>query len=238
MTPRLSVVVCSFNAASTLPAALGSLAAQTLPREQFEVIVVDDGSKDDTAAALKPFLSEPNLRVVKNAVNRGLPASCNRGLEEAKGEFFIRVDADDTADPSLLELLLSAMDAGTDLALCDRWELIPATGERRRVELAPFDLFKMTAAATLMRRDLLRAIGGYGSLFWEEYDLYMRYLTKSGKPARHVAEPLYTYVLHPGGMTADPARVESGWRELFERWPAAALERFGRLPESARKLCP
>lgn len=236
MRPRISVLVCSYNAAPTLPVALKSLEKQTLPRSQFEVVVVDDGSTDATADALKPYLAKPYFRFVRNPVNLGLPASCNRGLAEAAGDLFIRLDADDVFDPRILELLLPAMDRDTDLVFCDRWELVAATGERRRVNLAPFDLFKMTAAATLMRRDLLREVGGYGDMFWEEYDLYVRYLTRSGKPPRHVAEALFTYTLHAGAMTADPRRVQEGWRQLLDRWPAKILESYGSLPDAARRL--
>lgn len=231
MKPSVSVLICTYNSAGTLPAALRSLEAQTLARERFEVLVVDDGSGDATEEAV----GTSRVRYLRNTSNLGLPASCNRGLEEATGEYFIRLDADDRFEPGILAAMLPWLEAGvTDFVSCDRYEIETMTGARREVRIEGFDIYKLIAIGVMMRRDLLREIGGYQSLFWEEYDLFIRYLLKSGKAPHHLNKPLLTQTLHPGSMTANPERVWAGWKEFMSRWSIEEAERFGRLPCAVR----
>lgn len=224
------MVICSYNAAATLSAALHSLEAQTLPTDFFEVIVVDDGSTDSTSTLVGKF----RARYLRNTSNRGLPASCNRGLAEALGKYFIRLDADDVFAPTILSTMLPLIESmKTDMVSCDRYELPAHSLERREVRLDSFDIYKLIAIGVMMRRDLLLAIGGYRAMFWEEYDLFIRYLIKSGKAPRHVGEPLLTYTRRAQGMTASPDRVRTGWKEFMSQWPLETARRFGTLPPEA-----
>src|SRR5687768_3539829 len=91
--PLVSVVVPAFNAASTLSSTLGSIANQTY--RSLDIIVVDDGSTDGTAAIARHFcLSEPRLRVITQP-NGGVAAARNAGIRSSKGEFVAFMDADD-----------------------------------------------------------------------------------------------------------------------------------------------
>lgn len=229
---KVSVALCCFNGANFVLNAMESLYRQTLPLEQYEVIFVNDGSTDETEEIALGFQRYPNLRYFKNPSNLGLAQSCNRGIREAQGEYLIRLDADDTFEPTILEELCEPLDRGiTDLVSCDRWERIFRSDQIRLVRLKPLDLYDLIAIGTLMRRDLLLEIGGYRDLFLEEVDLYLRYLLKSGRPLVHIPKPLLTYyVQREGSLTADPVRVQKGWQELHQIWPQPVLERFGQLP--------
>lgn len=93
-TPRVSVVIPSYNYGRFLPASVGSVLAQE--GIEPEVIVVDDCSTDDTVEVLARLgRDEPRLRVVRNATNHGPCVAFNDGLAEATGEFIVRLDADD-----------------------------------------------------------------------------------------------------------------------------------------------
>src|SRR5258707_2696065 len=96
---RVSVVVPCYNAAAFIGRTIESLLAQTYPADQF--IVVDDGSTDDSAAAIRSY----PVTLVQHAPNRGLAAARNTGLKAATGEVVVYVDADATAAPDLLEHL-------------------------------------------------------------------------------------------------------------------------------------
>jgi glycosyltransferase involved in cell wall biosynthesis len=98
MVPLVSVVIPSYNCAAYLPQALSSLLMQTL--EQWEAIVVDDGSTDETRAAMAAFVDE-RIRYVYQA-NAGPSAARNHGLELARGKYVTMLDADDWLTPGSL----------------------------------------------------------------------------------------------------------------------------------------
>src|SRR5689334_21096641 len=102
----ISVVVPAYNAARTLPATAASIRAQTL--QPLEVIVVDDGSADDTVAVAHA-LGLPGLRVVSQA-NAGHAAARNTGVAEARGRYVAFVDADDLWLPDKLALHLAEIE--------------------------------------------------------------------------------------------------------------------------------
>ncbi|MBS0124923.1 glycosyltransferase family 2 protein [Thetidibacter halocola] len=112
--PAISIVVCCYNAAATLPRTLDSLRAQDFA--DFEIVAIDDGSKDDTVAVLHEHAArEPRLRVLENTGNRGTAFTRQRGLDEARADLVMFVDADDIADPRLLARLHETLTADPDL---------------------------------------------------------------------------------------------------------------------------
>src|SRR5271166_3672880 len=95
-TPKLSIIIPAYNEEARLPATLGRIAnyLQT-QRPDTEVIVVDDGSRDGTAAVAESFRGKfPRLRVISNGVNRGKGFSVKHGSLEADGEIILFTDAD------------------------------------------------------------------------------------------------------------------------------------------------
>lgn len=94
-----SIIVPAFNVEATLAETLTSLFAQTYPH--FEIIVVDDGSIDDTAKIAESFAADPRLRIVRQA-NRGLAGARNTGIHTARGELIGFCDADDLWHPEKL----------------------------------------------------------------------------------------------------------------------------------------
>lgn len=110
-TPVVSVVIPAYNSADTLGACLDSLAAQGYPRERFEVIVVDDGSTDETIviARTSPVALSGRFTVVSQA-NAGPAAARNAGIRAAVGRIVALTDADCVAAPDWLESLVRAFD--------------------------------------------------------------------------------------------------------------------------------
>ena len=225
-----SVIICSYNGEDTVSSALDSAFQQTLPVDDFEVLFVDDGSTDRTQKIVESLLPRhPNLRYVRQDPNVGLPSACNIGIEEARGDFIIRLDDDDRFAPDLLESAVSVLKAGkTDLVYTDRYEG-PSGDMMRHLKLDSFNLFRLVAAGTMMRRDMVRDIGGYRTVFWEEYDLYLRYIQRSGRSPIHIPRPLYYYYRRPGSLslTASPESVLAGWEELKGIWGEETLRKFG-----------
>jgi glycosyltransferase involved in cell wall biosynthesis len=100
---RLSVVVPTYNRSAVLRVCLRALAAQTLPADRFEVLVVDDGSSDDTESVVRGFEDELPVRYLRQPTNRGRAAARNRGIHEATGDVVVFVDSDVFPVPGFLE---------------------------------------------------------------------------------------------------------------------------------------
>jgi hypothetical protein len=112
--PLISVILPVHDGERFLAAALGSILQQTY--RHFELIVIDDGSTDGSAALVASY-ADPRVRLVRNGCNLGLVATLNRGLDLARGEFIARMDADDVALPERLALQVQRMLTEPELAV-------------------------------------------------------------------------------------------------------------------------
>ena len=114
--PKVSVLMGIYNCAATLQEALDSLYAQTF--QDFEIILCDDGSKDDTyVVALENQRQHPNIVLLRNEQNLGLNATLNRCLAAAKGEYIARMDGDDISMPTRFEKQVKFLDEHPEYAV-------------------------------------------------------------------------------------------------------------------------
>src|ERR1700680_831406 len=114
---ELSIVIPAYNEEPRLPASLARIAAYIRASgRETEVVVVDDGSRDGTAAAAESFRGEiPRLRVISNGENRGKGYSVRHGMLEAQGRIVLFTDADLSAPIEEIEKLLRALAGGRDI---------------------------------------------------------------------------------------------------------------------------
>lgn len=113
MTPRLSVILPVYNAGPYLEAAVQSVLDQTF--KDFELIAINDGSKDDSLRVLQQF-KDPRIRVYTQE-NKGLIATLNRGISLSAGEFIARMDQDDISMPDRFEKQVAFLDANPEVGL-------------------------------------------------------------------------------------------------------------------------
>src|SRR3954452_23289091 len=114
MTPDVSVITPVFNRERLIGRAIASLTNQTL--RNIEILVVDDGSTDGTAAAVAR-INDPRVRLLAHPENRGIPAARNSGLAEARGRYIAWLDSDDVARPKRLAVQCAFLDAKPSIAL-------------------------------------------------------------------------------------------------------------------------
>jgi len=147
--PLVSILIPTFNRAHYVGDAVGSALAQTVT--DIEVVVVDDGSGDDTAARLAA-LSDPRLRVVRHDRNRGIPETRNTALSEARGRFIAWLDSDDIARPHRLAAQLAFLADHPDVAMVGACagKLRPDGTRKRGVRVPP--LSSATIAAWMLFR--------------------------------------------------------------------------------------
>ena len=220
--PRVSVVLPAYNAGATISGALESLAAQTY--RDFEVIVVDDGSSDDT----RMIAESAGVKVVSLSRNSGVVAAANRGLAEARGELIARMDADDFAYPERLAKQVAALDAHPDWGACATGVRITGDevqdGFRRFAEwsnglLSPEDIARerfidqpVVNPTTMVRREVAERFPLRGETGWaEDYDFWLRVI-EAGIAVGKTAEILLDWRDSPGRLTR--SRDEYSLREF------------------------
>jgi glycosyltransferase involved in cell wall biosynthesis len=115
--PLISVIIPAYNAERSIGEAIGSVLAQTW--RDFDVVVVDDGSADGTAAVVREF-DDPRIVLVRQG-NRGQSAALNRGVAEARGEFIKFLDADDWLNPEYLAAMHAVLGEGGDQVAACGW---------------------------------------------------------------------------------------------------------------------
>jgi glycosyltransferase involved in cell wall biosynthesis len=142
-TPLFSVVIPAYNRAYALPTALGSVLGQSC--QDFEIIVVDDGSSDNPAAVIED-IADPRIRLIAQE-NQGASAARNRGIDEARGQYVAFLDSDDRFLPHHLETIAALLNGQPDTAgfapiIVDRGEgrrfIKPPRAPRADEELASY----------------------------------------------------------------------------------------------------
>jgi glycosyltransferase involved in cell wall biosynthesis len=210
---RVSVVVPVYNGSRFLPAALDSILGQTL--SVHEIIVVDDGSTDETPKILQSYAErDARIRVTTHDRNRGLSAARNSGFEQAddSAEYLMNHDCDDISAPgkiaSLVSFLARSADVGAAGSFC---EYIDADGKvtgtvpiewSPRMIRATFGLMNsMVISATLIRKRLLKAIGPFRGEWGgcDDYDFWSRAL-QAGFRLANVPKVLHYVRVHDTSM--------------------------------------
>jgi glycosyltransferase involved in cell wall biosynthesis len=204
--PLVSVLVAVHDGEPFVRTALLSVLRQTV--SDLELVVVDDCSSDGTSDTLAA-LADPRVRVLRNDEQLGLAGSLNRGLDDARGRYVARMDADDAAFPDWLERSLQLLDSRVDLGLVGSGVLdIEQNGEPRALHLhdagrAPFRWRALFSApvfhnTVVLERDLLETHDlRYDASFGEseDYDLWTRLLADAEGDC--VEAPLVLHRLHP-----------------------------------------
>jgi glycosyltransferase involved in cell wall biosynthesis len=121
--PKYSIVIPAYNESARIPATLKSVVACVRERGwDAEVIVINDGSRDNTAELVRAFAAHaPEVRMIENPGNRGKGFSVRSGLTQALGEVVMFTDADLSAPMEEAERLFDAIAAGADIAIGSRW---------------------------------------------------------------------------------------------------------------------
>lgn len=212
----MTVVVPSFDHADFVEAAIASALGQT--ERDFEVLVIDDGSRDDTRARLAR-LSDPRLRI-RLQENRGLSRTLNRGLAEAQGPWIKFLPSDDLLELDCLARQLAAVDADPSLGVVFSLPTIVDAGNHPLEDPAPQAWFDvplrehaellsglvernfLSAPGALFSRELALAVGGFDPslVVAQDYDLWLRMLSRAS--ARLVPERLVRVRWHGANQSA------------------------------------
>jgi glycosyltransferase involved in cell wall biosynthesis len=211
--PTVSIIMPTYNRAWIIERAVRSVLQQTL--EDWELIVVDDGSTDDTLSVLHQIF-DPRLRVEQIA-HRGQAAARNHGMAVADSPLIAYLDTDNVWQPQFLEVMTGELRERDVLAYCSQ-QLFLVEGTReewrivgRKVRSEPFNPARILTSsyidtnAVLHRRDVLGAVGGgfdetlRSSVDW---DLFGRIALRFPFAVKHVDQVLCDYYFFPPQITS------------------------------------
>ncbi|WP_056249573.1 glycosyltransferase [Methylobacterium sp. Leaf456] len=185
-TDLVTVVMPVFNREKIVGEAIESVLSQTYAN--FELIIVDDGSKDDSVAVVKTF-DDPRIRLIELPQNGGVSTARNAGLREGKGAFVAYIDSDNVWSPDYLAVMLDAFrqqpDATSAYAGQEVWEYLPSLDrdEFRFVRMAPFNRARLEQRnfidlnVFMHRRESFERFGGFNESMRRlvDWELILRY---------------------------------------------------------------
>ncbi len=214
MIPTTTVLITAYNVERYIGRAIRSVLNQSADTNSYEIIVINDCSTDRTRFALEIFENE--IRLFNNERRIGLPASLNRGIRKARGQFIVRIDGDDYVHKEfvkILELHL-AMDEGINAIACD-YTLVD---DDEMVLDHKNCLEDPIACGIMFRVKQLIDIGLYDEDFLcrEDEDLRLRFLKKYS--IERVKLPLYRYRRHENNMTNNFEKMEIFDQKLNEKY--------------------
>ncbi len=214
--PLVSVIVAAYNQEKFIGRCLRSLLHQTIPHEDYEIIVVNDGSTDRTPYALELF--HDAIHPITNETNLGLPASINRGIMAAKSEYIVRVDSDDYVNLNFLNFLHFYLDQNryADAVACDYFLVDDAEEILERANCMDHPI----ACGIMFRKQQLIDIGMYDESFrcHEDRDLRIRFEKKYS--ISRLELPLYRYRRHENNITNDVEAMEHHHQNLVRKHSA------------------
>jgi glycosyltransferase involved in cell wall biosynthesis len=249
-SPAVSVVIPCYQQAEYLAEAVESVIGQTYA--DWEIVIVDDGSPDDTARVAKELIAQnPDRRIrLVRQPNAGLAAARNAGIGASAGRYLLPLDADDVLMPAMLARTVALLDAEPRVAIAytDQRQFGAVDRVVRTADWDP-DLQRrrnLFAATALFRREVWDAVGGYDPAMrrgYEDWDFWLG-AAERGFVGRRIPEPLFGYRIKASSMhvTARGSHRElveqlrakhaqwyaSPWRR-WQRWPIRAWRRLRHL---------
>lgn len=219
----ISVVIPTFNSGHLVTEAVASVLGQTIV--PAEIIVVDDGSTDDTPDRLAPFAGR--IRYVRQE-NQGVSTARNRGVEEARGEFVAFLDADDVWHPKKIELQLAAFDLAPHLGLlgtthvawpAECWPVVPSAPPKpvlvswKRLTVKNW----FTMSSVVVRRSILDSLGGFdpGLQGSADHDFWLRIAEVAEVANIHL--PLTGYRSVVGSMSKQAIEMEADMHRILRK---------------------
>lgn len=245
MKPKVSVYITNYNYGRYLRQSVESVLGQTL--QDFELLIIDDGSTDDSRSIMEQYAGHPQIELVYQQ-NRGLNVTNNIALRLARGQYIVRLDADDYFEPDALQCMVQALDADPEVGLVfpDYYMVDRAGAPLEAMHRLDFGrdvaLLDQPAhgACTMIRREFLLALGGYDESYscQDGYELWIKFTAKH--KVRNINRPLFHYRQHGENLTTNERRIldtRMSIKRDFIRKNALALPRtLGVIPVRDARL--
>ncbi len=213
--PQISVIIRAYNASRFVRKAIESVFRQTINPKIYEIVVVDDGSTDETEKILSSY--EDKIKLIRQK-HKGHIRALNTGIIQARGAYVILLDSDDLFKPEILKKMLDVFENEKDIdfVYCDYYEKDMTSGKQKIVSLRD-NVFNSVAVGIMFRKRILEETGLYDeNLIFPEYDLLIK-AQKKYKSA-YISQPLFIYQRHGASITANKEKVRIGKEQLFAKY--------------------
>ncbi|WP_410525949.1 glycosyltransferase [Rickettsia endosymbiont of Cantharis rufa] len=221
---KISIVLPVYNREKLLPLAIESCLNQS--SKDFELIIIDDCSKDNSVLVAKKYAEQDSrIKVIVNETNKKLPSSLNIAFKEARGQYFTWTSDDNLFHENALEEMSSILDNSPDIGLVyTDYTLIDDHGKvGARLYQEPPEFLPIrdcVGACFLYRADLAKQVGGYNENMQlvDDYEYWLRFglITKFA----HISESLYFYRVHEQSLTierkVEAKQAKRALKELFK----------------------
>ena len=201
MSIKISVIIPVFNREKYIARCLRSLLNQSMTRKDYELIVINDGSKDKTKEVLEMFKDtfKEEIKIIESKKNLGLPATLNAGIKVSEGKYIVRVDSDDYVNRNFLLILYMMVNLNHDYSAvaCDYYLV---NDDEKILEQVDCDK-EPIGCGIIFESDHIKSVGLYNEnyLINEEKEFRTRYEKKYS--IKRLPIPLYRYRRHSENMT-------------------------------------
>tara|TARA_B100001971_G_C18184954_1_gene535019 strand:+ start:489 stop:1142 length:654 start_codon:yes stop_codon:yes gene_type:complete len=212
-TPLVSVIIPVYNQEKWIGRCIRSLLNQSMNRDEYELVVINDGSEDRTDYALDLFRDE--LELIRIEKNNGLPVALNKGIKISRANYIVRVDADDFVNEHFLYLLNEFLEQNKymDAVACDyllvddKEEVI----ERKNCIKDPI------GCGIMFKSSHLFEIGLYDEKFQLSEEKELRYRFEKKYKIHRLELPLYRYRRHGRNITNDQEALDHHNKKLKQK---------------------
>ena len=223
--PRLCVLMPVYNGGRYLRESIASILAQSF--KDFELLIIDDGSTDDSVSIVKSF-SDPRIRLVLNEHNIGVARTLNKGLELARGEFIARMDADDISLPKRFEKQLAAFNSCPEVVVvATKVQLIDSNSEDSGEWLEDVttstheEIVRCLPRANCIAHPsvMIKTAVARQYMYWDrndpsqDYNLWLR-LTANHLRIEKIDDILLKYRVHSQSITSESNHSFYGYKDI------------------------
>lgn len=209
----ISIIIPVYNGEKLVSRAIRSALDQNYPKDKYEVIVINDGSTDNTASILNIFKDQ--LKIISHDKNKGLAAARNSGYRAAKGRYLVNLDSDDYIHSELIrtQSLFLSLTPQFDAVSCDYYIVDSAEDHLSRKSAVENPI----ACGIMFRMEHLIDIGLYDEDFLarEEEDLRLRFEKKY--KIFNIPLPLYRYTKHSSNLTSNNKVMDEHLEKLNKK---------------------